>query len=81
LAKAFSIWIEVGTVGRQVEQDSACLFDQRSHVWTLVAREVVHDDDVAGAQLRDENLLGVDLEGIAVDRAIEHERGDEAREP
>src|SRR3954454_20985997 len=31
-------WIEVGTVGRQVEQDSACLFDQRSHVWTLVAR-------------------------------------------
>ena len=30
---------------------------------------------------RDENLLGVDLEGIAVDRAIEHERGDEAREP
>ena len=31
-------WIEVGTVGRQVEQDSACLFDQGSHVWTLVAR-------------------------------------------
>ena len=26
-----------------------------------------------------ENLLGVDLEGIADDRAIEHERGDEAR--
>ena len=68
--------VEVGTVGRQVEQRRAGGLDQRSHAWPLVARQVVHDHHVAWPQLRDENLLDVDLEGVAVDRPIEHEGRD-----
>jgi hypothetical protein len=43
-----------------------------------VAGEAVHDDGVAGAQLRDEHLGQIGLEGIAVDRPVEDPRRDEA---
>src|SRR4051794_18246572 len=71
-------WVEVGTVRRQIEQRRSSSLDQRSDAWRLVARQVVHDDDVSRAHLRDENLLDVDLEGVAIDRTVEHERGDQA---
>ena len=43
-----------------------------------MAGEVVHDDDVARAQFWDEHLGDIGLEGIAVDRPVEHPRRDEA---
>ena len=43
-----------------------------------MAREVVHDHEVAGAQLRNEDLLDVGLEGVAADRSAEDEGGDHA---
>jgi hypothetical protein len=43
-----------------------------------VAGQIVHDDDVALAQLRHEDALDIGLEGEPVDRTVEHERGDHA---
>ena len=40
-----------------------------------MAAEIVHDDDVAGFQGRDEDLLDVNSEALAVDRAIENPWG------
>ena len=65
--------VEVGRVGREVEQARAGCLDQLSHPRPLVAGQVVHDHDVAGPQLGDEDPLDVGLEGVAVDRAVEDE--------
>jgi hypothetical protein len=43
-----------------------------------VAGQIVHDDDVALAQLRPEHPLDLSLESETVDRAVEHERRDHA---
>jgi hypothetical protein len=43
-----------------------------------VAAEIVHDDDVAWLKLRDENLLNVGTEALAIDWAIEQARCGEA---
>lgn len=37
-----------------------------------MAGQVVHDDQVAGFQIRNEDLTDIGLEGGAVDRAIEN---------
>ena len=37
----------------------------------LVAAEIVHDDDVAGRQGRDQHLLDIEPEPLAVDRSID----------
>ena len=78
LAKAFSIGLKSGDVGRQVEQARTGGLDHRAHPRGLVAGEIVHDDDVARAQPGDQDLLDVGFEGAAVDRAVEHERRDHA---
>jgi len=38
--------------------------------------QIVHDDDVAGAQLGDQHFLDIGLEGMSINRAIEDEGGD-----
>jgi hypothetical protein len=43
-----------------------------------VGAEVVHDDDVARLQHRDELLLDIGAEALAVDRSVEDTRSDEA---
>jgi hypothetical protein len=43
-----------------------------------VAGQVVHDDDVALAQFGNKDALDLALEGIAIDRAVEHEGSDHA---
>jgi hypothetical protein len=43
-----------------------------------VRTEIVHDHDVAGSQGRNQNLLNVELEGLAVDRLIDEPRGGDA---
>ncbi len=40
--------------------------------------EIVHDDDVAGLKLRNENLLDIGAEAFAVDWAVEQARCGEA---
>jgi hypothetical protein len=49
-----------------------------SHRRSLVARQVVHDDDVAGAQFGHEHLGDVGFEPVAVDRPVQHHRRDHA---
>ena len=44
----------------------------------LVAAEVVHDDNVVGPQFRDQNLLDIGAEARAIDRPVDHPRGDDA---
>jgi hypothetical protein len=39
-----------------------------------VGSEIIHDDDVAWSQRRDEDLVNVLAEGLAIDRAIDEPR-------
>src|SRR3954463_2759602 len=41
----------------------------------LVTGEGVHDDHVAGPELRHEHLVDIGLDRFAFDRAVEHHRG------
>ena len=63
--------IEVRTVRRQKAEPGADAFNRGLDVRLFVHREVVEDDDVAGAQRRDEDLLDVREERGVVDRAVE----------
>ena len=42
-----------------------------------MAEGIVHDDNFAGADLRDEDLLNIRLKGVAINQAIENEGCDE----
>jgi hypothetical protein len=46
-----------------------------------MGRQIVHDDDIAGLERRDEQLLHIGKEGNAVHGAVEHHGGGHAREP
>lgn len=43
--------------------------------------EIVHDDDVAGFQLRHQHLLDIDAEAFVIDRTIENEGGADTIDP
>jgi hypothetical protein len=62
--------IEVGRIGRQVEQLCASGFDGLAHAWHLVGAEIVHHDDVAWRERRHEDLLDIGHKRIAVHRAV-----------
>lgn len=70
--------VEVRTVGRKVLELSSCHRDELANARALVAREIVHDNDIAGAQFWAEDLLDIGLEGLTVDGAVEYEGRDEA---
>ena len=63
--------IEVGTVGREIEQMRARRLDSGPHRRTLVARKIVHHHDVTGLECGHEHLVDIGLEGDAVDRPVE----------
>jgi hypothetical protein len=54
--------IEVGTVGREIEQLGAGRLDSSAYACAPVRSEVVHDDDVAGLELWNEDLIDIGLE-------------------
>ena len=66
--------IEIGAVRRQEEEPRADAADCGANRRFLVARQIVHDDDVARRQGRHEALLDVIGEGLSVDRLVEHAR-------
>ena len=70
--------IEIGTVGRQVEQLCPACFDRPADARDLVGGQIVHDDDVTRAQGRRQHLLAPGSEDLAVHRPVEQHRGDEA---
>jgi len=63
--------VEVRAVGRQEEQVSARGADGLPDGFTLVAAEIVEDDDVARPEGWDQELLDVSQEAAAVDGTIE----------
>ena len=61
-----------------MEQPCACCFDEFTDPRTLMAQEIIHDDETAGAEFPHEDLFDIGLEGIPVDGAVKHEGRDEA---
>src|SRR5258705_6061503 len=51
--------IEVRAVGRQEAQPRTDPFNRRLHLRLFVHREVIEDDDLAGAKRPDEHLLDI----------------------
>jgi len=65
-------WAEVGAVGWKIEKRCAGGFDHLADTRSFVAGEVVHDDNRVLCKLGDQHFFHVGLEGITVDRAVEH---------
>ena len=63
--------IEVGQVGWEEEEIDACRSEQLAHAAVLVATEIVDDDDAAGFQFGDEELLDPGCKACPVDRPTE----------
>ena len=70
--------VEVRTVRRQVEKAGVRRRDHLPHSRPLMARQIVHDDDVARPQVWNEDLVDIGLESVAVDRPVQHPRRDHA---
>lgn len=64
-------WIEVRAVRRQKLERGPDLFDGRLDGGLLVDGEIIHDDDVAGPQRRDQDLFDVGEKARLVDRPVE----------
>ena len=64
--------VQVRRVGREEQQPCPGSADGLADGGPLVAREVVHDDDVAGRECRHEALLDIGGEAVPVDRLVEH---------
>ena len=77
LAKTCSIGFRSGEYFGRQEQLGAGRADELAYDLAPVAAEIVHDDDVAGPQRGQQNLLDIGGEAFAVDRAFEQPgRGD-----
>jgi len=64
--------VEVGAIGRKEAQGGTDHLDLLRHDHPLVARQVVHADDVTGAQFGHQDLRHVGFEPVAIDRTIQH---------
>ncbi len=58
--------VEIRRVGRQEFQAGASSFNERPDVCSLVSRQVVHEDNIASPQARDQDLFDVNLKGHSV---------------
>jgi hypothetical protein len=64
--------IEVRTIGREKSNDRPDLLDRGPHFRLLVGREVIEDEDIAGAQRRHQHLFDVGEERRTINGPIEH---------
>jgi hypothetical protein len=64
--------IEIGTVGREEQEPCSGTLDDLPDRVALVTAEVVHDDNVAGVEASEQDLLDIALEALAVDRPVKH---------
>ena len=64
--------IEIGAVGWQ--EDEVCAFgpDGLARRLSLMAAEIIEDDDISLDQGRSEHLLDIGGEDLAVDRSVDH---------
>jgi hypothetical protein len=63
--------IEVGRIWREIEEDCAGGLDEGAHLGDLVGGQVVHDDEVAGSERRDQALLQPGQKDVAIHRPVE----------
>jgi len=73
--------VEVGTVGREIEQPAASSFDGLADTIGFVSRQVIHDDSITRTERRHENLFDVGQECRTVHRAVEDHRCRHAGKP
>ena len=73
--------IEVGAVGRQINQFGSHALDRLPDPGHLVAGQVIHDDGIACAESRGEDLFDIGAEGGAGHGAIEDIGGGDAGGP
>jgi len=79
LAPAELDGVHVRRLRRQEDQGGASAFDEAPHGLRLVGADVVENDDVAGSQCRDENVLEERLEHVRIGPAFHgHQRSDAA---
>lgn len=71
-------WIEVGTIGREVKQVHACIFQALTNAGYLVCRKIVDDDGAAGPHFGDQAFFEPLLEDRARHRARQQLRGEDA---
>jgi len=64
-------WVEVGRVWGQEEELGAGRADGTADRLSLVAAEIIHDDDIAGLERRDEQLFNIGKEALTIDRPID----------
>ena len=62
--------VQVGRVFWQEDQLGSDGADKPAYGFSLVAAEIVHDDDVSRAKGWDKNLLDIGLKGFTIDRTI-----------
>ena len=67
--------VEIGRVARQEEQLGAGAADQLANCLALMAAEIVHDDNVTGAEGGHQKLFDVSAEAGAVDRPVDDAGG------
>ncbi len=70
--------VEIGGVGRQEAQRGVHPFNGCPHGGLLVAAQIVHNDDIARSEGRQQTLFDIGQEAGAVDRAIEDARSGHA---
>jgi len=58
--------IEIGRIGRQVAESSAGLFNELAYAVYLVGAQIIHDHQLAGFQLRTEDVSEISQEDIAI---------------
>ena len=66
--------VEIGGVGRQEAEGGPRLLNGRPHGGPLVAAQIVHNDDIARDERRQQTLFDIGQEAGAVDRAIKDTR-------
>ena len=66
--------IEIGAAGRKEQKTGARASDRRAHRFSLLAARIVHDDDVAAIERRNQLRFDMDSEDVSVDRAVQDPR-------
>lgn len=66
--------IEVRRIGRQEPEPCTCGFDRMTDCCRFVAAKIVHDDDVAWLEDRNQLLFDIGAKALAVDRSVEDTR-------
>ena len=67
-------WVEIGTVGRKVDHLRSHAFDGLSHPGDLVARQIVHHDQVTPTECGNQVLFNPGFKEDTIDRTVNHQR-------